>query len=332
VIESPSATESTLRNLRVVQLENNLLHITILPEVGGRIWQITYKPLSADLLWNNSAQAPRRQPLHACYDDNWTGGWDELFPNDEAGEIGRTLYPDHGELWTGEWTSAVRDGGTEALLRFTTPISGFEVEKRIRLKSSSAVVEVDYRLRNASGRALPFLFKLHPAFAVHQEHRIDFPAMEVRLEPDFTGTLEGAPQAFPWPLAEQAGRVRDLRQVPAASERAVHFFYGTKLEAGWCGITNSRNGVAAALRFDPEVFTSCWLFASHGGWNDHHVAVLEPATGYPFRMSSMIEAGRARALAPGESLETTVLFSVSAGLKSIGGVDADGTIVPGDEL
>ena len=89
--------------------------------------------------------------------------------------------------------------------------------------------------------------------------------------------------------------------------------------------------MAAALRFDPEVFSSCWLFATHGGWRDLNVAVLEPATGYPFRMQSMIDGGHARYLASGESLETTVLFSVQEGLTSIGGVEENGRILPGDE-
>jgi hypothetical protein len=111
----------------------------------------------------------------------------------------------------------------------------------------------------------------------------------------------------------------------------VHFFYGTEMAAGWCGITNRANRLAAALRFDPEVFSSCWLFATHGGWRDLNVAVLEPATGYPYKMQSMLDHGHARWLAPGESLETAVLFTVQAGLGSIGGVEEDGTIVAGDE-
>jgi hypothetical protein len=48
-------------------------------------------------------------------------------------------------------------------------------------------------------------------------------------------------------------------------------------------------------------------------------------------MKSMIENGRARLLAPGESLETSVLFAAQEGLTSIGGVDKAGRILPGDE-
>jgi hypothetical protein len=102
------------------------------------------------------------------------------------------------------------------------------------------------------------------------------------------------------------------------------------MAGGWCGITNRANRLAAGLRFDPEIFSSCWLFASHHGWRNLNVAVLEPATGYPFQLQSMIDAGRARWLGPKESLETSVLFVAQEGLGSIGGIEADGTILAGD--
>ena len=92
-----------------------------------------------------------------------------------------------------------------------------------------------------------------------------------------------------------------LRQVPDARSGAVHFFYGTELAAGWCGVTNRATGLAAGLRFDPEVFSSCWLFATHGGWRDLNVAVLEPATGYPYNMHAMIDGGQARRLDTGRN-------------------------------
>jgi hypothetical protein len=193
------------------------------------------------------------------------------------------------------------------------------------------MVEVDYKLSSQGTGLFPFLWKLHPAFTVSAEHRIDFPQMTVVREAEFAGTLDGAPATFAWPDAVMGDSSLDLRQVPDASSRAVHFFYGTELASGWCGVTNRANGLAAALRFDPEVFSSCWLFATHGGWRDLNVAVLEPATGYPYQMMQMISAGRSRSLAPGESMQTRVLFSVQEGLKSIGGVEADGRILAGDE-
>jgi len=322
------------RGLRTVLLENRFLRIVVLPEAGAKIWQITYKPLDAPLLWNHPRIAPERQTIHAPYDDVWSGGWDELFPNDEAGPLLGDTYPDHGELWTGNWSAEPfqTPDAVGVHLTLATPISNFKVERTLQLRKNSASFEIRYRFTNQGLEPFPFLWKLHPAFAVSADHRIDFPAMTVVREPQFAGTLSAAPLKFPWPHAPQNGSSLDLRQVPDAASRAVHFFYGTELADGWCGVTNRANGLATALRFDPEVFSSCWLFASHGGWRNLNVAVLEPATGFPFQTQPMIDAGRARTLAPQEMLETTVLFSTREGMQSIGGVEPDGLILPGGDL
>jgi hypothetical protein len=322
-----------LNSLRTIVLENRFLRLVVLPEAGARIWQITYKPLNADILWNNTKLPPSIQALHTSYDDNWCGGWDDLFPNDEAGLLAGLQVPDHGELWTGAWEAEPQEqeGAASLHLSLRTPITHFLAERSMHLRRDSCVLEVRYRLTNTGSKALPFLWKLHPAFAVSDQHRIDFPPMTVVRERDFEGTLETAPQIFDWPLATTDSGTLDLRNVPHVSSRAVHFFYGTGFSDGWCGLTNRATRLAAGLRFDPQVFSSCWLFATHGGWNDLNVAVLEPATGYPFRIQSMIDSGRARVLAPGETLSTTVLFSVQEGLRSIGGIAEDGRMLPGDE-
>jgi hypothetical protein len=324
-----SSCES-VHGLRAIRLENNRLCVTVLPEAGARIWQIVYKPLHTDLLWNNPNVQPARQPLFASYDDTWSGGWDDLFPNDEAGTVLDHALPDHGELWTAEWLAEPFERGDAigVSLKCTTPITRFVAEKTLILREGDRPLEIQYRLTNRGDQAFPFLFKLHPAFAVSPRHRIDFPAMRVIREPDFPGTLDGAPHSFDWPYAPLTAGPLDLRQVPDATSRAVHFFYGTELAGGWCGVTDRGRRLAAGLRFDPKVFPSCWLFATHGGWRDLNVGVLEPATGYPFRMQSMIDNGSAKRLMPGETLETSVLFSVQEGLDSIGGIDSAGRISP----
>lgn len=326
-------TGSDARGLKTVSVENRFLRVVVLPEAGGKVWQIVYKPLDVELLWNNPGVAPARHDADAAYDDVWSGGWDELFPNDEPGSVNGQIFPDHGELWTGNWHAEPfeRLDSAGIHLRLTTPLSNFLVERTLQLRADSASFEIHYRFTNQGNQQFPFLWKLHPAFAVSSSHRIDFPPMTVLREPDFPGTLSDAPAVFPWPYAEMREKTADLRHIPDASSRALHFFYGVDLESGWCGITNRANGLGCALRFDPSVLSSCWLFASYGGWRDWNVAVLEPATGYPFQMRQMIDAGRARWLAPGESLETKVLFTAQEGLRSIGGVDQSGNILAGDE-
>jgi hypothetical protein len=319
----------TYHGLRAVLLENRQLRVVILPELGAKIWQITYKPLDTDLLWNNPRVAPARFAINARYDDVWSGGWDELFPNDEATLIDGEMYPDHGEVWTGQWHAEPFSSSDEVgvRLRFVTPISAIAVEKTIRLRRDASRIEFDHVLTNLGNAPFPFLWKLHPALAVTPEHRLDFPALKVIMEPVFPGTLAGAPASFDWPYARVAGRSIDLRQIPAATERQLYFFYGTEMQAGWCALTNTRNRLACGLVFDQKVFPSCWLFASFGGWRNLNVAVLEPCTGYPLNFEALRAAGRHRLLAPGESLGTAVQFVVQEGLQAVARINPQGGLV-----
>lgn len=321
------STAWMLHGLRAVILENRCLHLVILPEAGGKLWQIRYKPHDVDLLWNHPHTLPARHGINACYDDVWSGGMDELFPTDEPCVIEGESYPDHGELWSGVWDAETFCDAEQAgvRLRFVTPISSFAVEKTILLRLDSARVEITYQLTNLTGARFPFLWKLHPAFVVSPQHRIDFPPMTVVREPSFPGTLGSQPLCFPWPGKPPL----DLRQIPDPAARATHFFYGTNLTEGWCALTNTATGLASCLSFDLSVFPSCWLFAAHGGWRNLNVAVLEPGTGYPLHFPSALEAGRARWLGAGETLNTRVVLTLQEGLQSVGGVDAAGNLLPG---
>ena len=319
-------TDWSYRGLRTVVLENRLLRVVILPEAGAKIWQITYKPFDADLLWNNPRIAPARLLGNSRYDDVWSGGWDELFPNDEVALIEGESYPDHGELWTGEWQaepfSNVDEVGVR--LRCVTPISSIEVEKTIRLRLGLACLEFRHRFTNRGRTAFPFLWKLHPAMAVSPQHRIDFPPMKVVVEPAFPGTLAGAPAVGEWPVLKTAAGDVDLRRVTPEEARQLYFFYGTQMKGNWCALTNSATGLASGLQFDSEVFRCCWLFATYGGWRNYNVAVLEPCTGYPLNFEAMKAAGRQLSLTPGETLQTNVRFFVQEGLRSVGSIDASG--------
>jgi hypothetical protein len=324
-------TDWSYRGLDALVLENRMLRVVILPQAGGKLWQITYKPLDADLLWNNPRIPPARLPLGSRYDDVWSGGWDELFPCDEAAVIEGEAYPDHGELWTGNWTAQpFSEPGLDGVhLKFITPISSVEVEKRIRLRSDQACIEFEHRFTNRGKTDFPFLWKLHPAMAVSPQHRIDFPAMKVRTEPAFLGTLADASNPADWPTVKTSNGNVDLRRVTPESARQLYFFYGTEMKSNWCALTNSATRLACALQFDPQVFPCCWLFATYGGWRNYNVAVLEPCTGYPLNFEAMKAAGRHRTLAPGESLRTEVRFLVQEGLHCVGSIDGSGHMSEG---
>lgn len=303
----------SLHGLRALILENAALRAVILPEAGGRIYQITYKPMDADLLWNHPRIRPARLPFGSNYDDNWCGGMDELLPNNIPETINGEAYPDHGELWAAEWsfTTSEESGRVSATLGCQTRISDVYAEKRISLGRDESRIQIDYRLRKGPGPPLPVLWNLHVPFAVSEHHRLHFPSMKAALEPSFPGTLEGAPVEFTWPLIATPGGELDLSVVPQASARRMHFVYGHDFTEGRCGVTDAASGLASQVLFDPAIFRACWLFGSFGGWRNLNVALLEPSTGYPCQVAKAVEAGNCYALEASRELRTTVLFEVA---------------------
>ena len=162
--ELQHTTDWTHQGLRVITLENSLLKVVILPEAGGKIWQITYKPHAADLLWNNSRIPPAHHRIHSRYDDVWSGGWDELFPTDEAAVINGEQYPDHGETWTGHWDAELLTSKDEIGVRltFVTPISSFRIEKTILLRPGIAHL-LPSSIHQSGGSRVPIPLETTPS-------------------------------------------------------------------------------------------------------------------------------------------------------------------------
>jgi len=322
-------TDWTYRGFQAVILENDLLKVVILPGLGAKIWQITYKPASRDLLWQHPRIAPRPVGFGASYDDHFFGGWDELFPNDVPETLGGEAMPDHGELWTLPWSFETRSEGGEAAVKLwvETPVSACRMEKTIRLRAGEAKLRFSHRLTNLGRGELPFLWKLHAAVKADEYGRIDVGAKSAYIE-DFGPTRTGKTGvSYEWPYAAaEDGTRHDMRRCLPSSSGVNEFQYLTELSGGWCAYTDTASRIGLGLAFDPEAFRSCWLFATYGGWRGLSTVVLEPCTGYPISVAEGAAAGTHRTLAAGETFATDVVAVVYAGLQAVGGIDRDGNV------
>ncbi|HEY8867905.1 MAG TPA: DUF5107 domain-containing protein [Candidatus Limnocylindrales bacterium] len=52
-----------------VVVENASLRVTVLPELGGKIFELIDKAADRDVLWHNDRTPPRRAPYGAHFDD-----------------------------------------------------------------------------------------------------------------------------------------------------------------------------------------------------------------------------------------------------------------------
>jgi hypothetical protein len=301
--------------LSAITLSNGRVRAQILPELGGKIWSVQDVARGTEWIWHNPRQPLRSLTLGSNYDDNWAGGWEELFPNDAAGEFQGRMLPDHGEWWSQPWQwEMVANTAEDVAIRLwridvATPTRS---EKTVSLSVDQPRVTVRYRIENTGAEPLHVLFKQHLPVAVGPHHRIELPGGEMTpVDLGFSRRL-GGPGPFTWPVGRTTiGSPVDLSVLPAAEKQLQEFVYVSDLPEGWCGVRDSRTGASLRLHFPRAVFPYVWLFMSFGGWRNLYTVVLEPCSNMPKDLTAAWKAGQCASIAPSAVFDAWAAAEIS---------------------
>src|SRR5689334_8202181 len=161
-------TNARIHALGAIQLENEWLEVSVLPEVGAKLYDLLWKPSNRNFLWHNPRILPQTFAIEANFDNYWCGGWDEGFPTCDACEYKGESYPNLGELRSLRWSvlGADRDGDDlVSRLGAFGPISPVHAEKTVTLSGKSPVVKIQYEITNVGPASLDFIWGTHPALA-----------------------------------------------------------------------------------------------------------------------------------------------------------------------
>lgn len=292
-------THSSIDGISTVIIQNDRLEVEIAPSIGGRVIRLRHRANGREFLWRN-----HRLSLEQCapgteYDPNFYGGMDELLPTDIAETINGIASPDHGELWTLPLTAAV--DGEVLTLRGRLPLFGLDYQRRLRLDQNQLIC--DYRITNSTDTERQFLWKLHAALAVQPGDRIVCPAATARAA-DPAWSRRKSTKPFSWPDSDGL----DLSLVPVP-DGSTEFLFLYDLAEGRMALA-AQDGARLECRFDRAVFPCCWYFASHGAMDGAFTGVLEPCTNMPISVNEAAKSGFCSRLQPGETLETTVTWTV----------------------
>jgi galactose mutarotase-like enzyme len=293
----------------IATLENAQIKLTIRPDLGGRIDQLQDHKTGREWLWHTSDYDPsqsRTLAIGASFDDHWTGGWDEIFPNDVAGEFQGRQLVDHGELWSSAWEVIANSSFSITMTRDcqTVPV---RIEKTIRLDTAQPQAQIEYLFQNQSNETIPFLFKQHAAIAIEAGDEILLPDCLIEpVELGFSKIIGRSGQTrFPKALAADGQEIQ-VQRIPPASSQLQEFYYSSNLAVGECGIRNQRSQSTLLFRFDTADFPYVWVFQSYGGWREHYVLVLEPCTTIPYDLAVACRNGTAAQLKPQETQRRTL--------------------------
>jgi hypothetical protein len=309
-----TAIRGTIAGFEAIFLENRCLRVCLIPHLGGRVWELTDRVRDRQWIWHREDVALAPCPPGSSYDDNWAGGWEELFPNDAPGTFeGRTLF-DHGEWWTASWAVSHFSSGARATVRLVPEASvrGAHCTKEYCLAGDGNHLRVSYRIENHGAQPFHFLFKQHLPIAITSSCVLALPGGQVTAVDPAFGTVLPSPGPFAWPMA---GAV-DLRVVPERSRTAREFVYVTEMPESWCGVDDLEKGASLRMHYDQHQVPFLWLFLSYGGWRDCYTAVLDPCTNMPKDLAEAVRVGQSARLAPGSAFKTSVTVTLS-GLRLI---------------
>jgi galactose mutarotase-like enzyme len=290
----------------LVELQSDLLVVTLLPDQGCDIYAIVDRASGIDVLWKAPWGRRRAgaQPYAADSHSHWlhclSGGWQLLLPHagaprEEAG----AHFGFHGDAGVSAW-DVLRVAADSA--RFATSLisAPLEIERNVAVDDDRLTIEE--RVTNQSPEPASFSWGHHPTFGaplLEAGARLEVSARGFRVDPMAPGPF-ASDAAGRWP--QLAGV--DLALVPA--EPRALLGYLTDLDEGRYRLTNARLGVGVEVRWPLEVFPHLWLWQElHGSpgfpWFRRVYAMgVEPHTTVPQGAPPPLT------LAGGDSLEARV--------------------------
>jgi hypothetical protein len=139
------------RSFQAIVMENGYLQLTILPELGGRLYQATFKPTGQDLFYRNPVLKPSRWGPFASEDNWWmaAGGMEWALPVSE-----------HGYEWGIPWQYRIVRGAQSAtvLLWDTDATDRLKAQVEITLTAGQASFTVRPLLYNPTASTIAYQF------------------------------------------------------------------------------------------------------------------------------------------------------------------------------
>lgn len=306
----PSPCSSPIEH---VHLGNDALQISVLPEIGAKIFDLIELHTGQNFLWHNPRIEPQRCPVDANFDNYWCGGWDDGFPTCETCSHNGEIYPNLGELRSVAWRL---ETASQAFVQLSAdgPISPVRASKEIRLFEDA--LEMRFAVSHMGYVPIDFIWGTHPAYGITPDCVLHIPARK-GLVGQANHPLLGQPgQSYEWPILKSLQGSMDMSRVlPPGQFSAGH--YAIELTAGWYAVEYPGRRTGILFEFPLDVCPYLWLWLSYRGWRGYYVAVIEPWSSCPVTLRHAIAAKTHRVLHPGETFSCTVRATPWSGPASL---------------
>ncbi len=295
-----------------IALRSAELEAVVVPGLGMKLTNLR-RLRGREWLWRNDQLPLSVAVPGASYVETAdSGGWDECFPTvapcAAPGAPDAPLLPDHGELWSAPWDSAVADtaGGTTLTGTVLGSRYPYEFQRQLSLDATEPVLRVRYRLRHLGGESFPWIWSSHPLLNIQPGSVLELPGVRrVRVD-----AAHGRPDVrhgdtLDWPR-EITGAQDGLVFGDAAGAPWAMKLFADIGPTGRAIVTDPRRGERLEFRMDPVLVPQIGVWINCGGWapaglTPYYNLALEPCIGAPDRLDQAVYEWRtAQLLEPDE--------------------------------
>ena len=238
---------------QVLTVANDLLELTFMPELGGRLYQIRHLPSDQTLLYNNAIIKPTHW---GPVDQGWwlaVGGMEWCLPVNE-----------HGYLTAEPWDCRVEqllDGGAIVWMSAETH-DGIAAQVGIMLRPDDARIEITTRLRNTANEVRSLQYWINAMLApqdnqVGSEMRFFYSSAEMQVHSCGDEDLGEERDWIGWPLADG----RDLSDYGAWGGIGWLGLFAPALETPFNAAYDLQAEIGLLRVYPPEVAKGSKLFA-----------------------------------------------------------------------
>lgn len=205
------------RTYRLLVLENAYLKLSVMPELGGRIWQLIHKPSGQPIFYQNDVVKPT----------HW-GNIDQLGWLGLGGVEWGIPVSEHGYDWGTPWGFIPLQHSEDlASVTIFTPYDGrlLNASITISLRSGAAGFEIEPTITNLAERALDFSFwhdaMLAPGTGKRPSASLQFILPNTRMTVHSTNdsAMPSPGRTFSWPIYQG----RNLGQLDAYRQYLGYF-------------------------------------------------------------------------------------------------------------
>lgn len=310
------------RKWRKSILENDVLKITLIPNLGGKVIEIINKKTGTQFLKGPSTELSDITPpqIGFPFKPPYAFGFDECFPTVAPSVMPfneRVIQlPDHGELWT--QPCKVERKNDKILLISEGVNVNYEFHKEIHLKQNE--INISYQLKNTTYKEFDYLWSAHPLLKVDVGDEILLPEeiKDVRVYYSAEDATN-AKQTKKWPFLND--ETTDFSFVQKKGSTAMKLF-AENVNTGRAGLYRKQKRESILFDYDTDKIPHLGLWLCYGGWpvdsekGDFTVAI-EPATAAVDKLSEASSKAQQRVILPGETHEWSLKISIIEGRASV---------------